>query len=45
MSRFSMKFVLQGSENFWNALHMDEAAVILQDLQEAAHVGTLELVG
>jgi len=45
MSRFGVQLVLQSSENLRNALHMDEAAVILKDLEKPAHVSAFKLVG
>ena len=40
-----LKAFLQGPENGRDAFHVDQTAVFLQNLDEAAHVGALELMG
>ena len=37
--------LLEGSEDGGNAFDMDQAAVFLEDFEEAAHVGAFEVVG
>ena len=39
-----LKAFLQGSENGRDAFHVNQTAVFLQNLDEAAHVGALELM-
>lgn len=45
MGRISFESFLQGEKNGMNIFYVDEAIVLLEDLEEAAHVGTFELVG
>ena len=40
-----LKSFLQGPKNRWDAFHVNQAPVFLQNLDEAAHVGPLELMG
>ena len=40
-----LKAFLQGPENGRDAFHVDQTAVFLQNLDEAAHVGALKLMG
>ena len=40
-----IELVLQGAEDFRDALYVDEATVILQDLKKPAHMRALELMG
>ena len=45
VGRVGQKALLQGSENSRDAFHMNQAAVFLQNLDEAAHVRAFELMG
>ena len=44
MGGLGMELVLQGPQNLGDALDMDEATMVLQNLEEAAHMGALELM-
>ncbi len=45
VGRFRLEALLEGTENGGDTLHMDEAAVFLEDLDKTAHVGAFKLVG
>ena len=39
-----MEALLEGAEDGWNTFDMDKAAVFLENLEKATHVGAFELV-
>ena len=45
VGRVGLKTLLESAEDSGNALHMNEAAMFLEDLDKTAHMGAFELVG